>query len=64
MHFGGIGAVIVNKDAQPQSKTDRGFEIRDRHQKTTVPRAEHRQLARIGDGEADHRSEPEPDRLE
>src|SRR6476660_10360538 len=37
MHFGGIGAVIVNKDAQPQSKTDRGFEIRDRHQKTTVP---------------------------
>src|SRR5262245_26605029 len=64
VHFGSVRAVVVNEDAQPQPQPDRRFEIRDRHQKTAVARTEHGQLARIGNGEADHRGEPKSDRLE
>src|SRR6185437_15751835 len=64
VHFSGVGAVIVDKNAQPQSKADRSFEIRDRHQKSAVAGAEHGQLAGIRDRKTNHGSEPKPDRLE
>ena len=63
MDFGRVGTVIVDQDAEPQFQTDRGLEIRNRHQKSAVAGAEHRELAGIGNRKADRRSKPEADRL-
>src|SRR5262245_36302767 len=47
MHFGSIGAVVVDEDAHSQPETHCSFKISDRHQKPAVARTEHRELAGI-----------------
>ncbi len=47
----------------PKPEPDRGLEIGDRHQEAAVARAEHGELAGIGDGKPDRGGQAEPDRL-
>lgn len=51
--FGGIGAVVVDQDAEAKPQSYRGFQVCHRHQETAIAGAEHGKLAWIGHGEPD-----------
>jgi hypothetical protein len=53
MHFGSIGAVVIDEDAHAQPQTNCGFKICDRHQKPAIARTQHSELAGICDGKTD-----------
>src|SRR5262249_22101558 len=64
MHLGGVGAVVVDENAEPQLQAQRRFEIRNRHHEAAIARAEHGELAGIGHCEADRRREAKANRLQ
>jgi len=64
MHFGRIGAVVVDKNAEAKLEAKRGLEIGDGHHEAAVACAEHGKLARISHRQADRGSKTESHRLE
>src|SRR5215467_594801 len=63
VHLRGVGAIVVDENAKPQLKAQRGFEVRNRHQEAAVAGTEHGKLAGIGHCEANGRSKAKANRL-